>query len=233
MSAGNLQKLSAWGVHLYTASGIIFGFLSLVEVNQQDWKMAMIWMIVCLFIDGTDGLLARKANVKEVLPRVNGKDIDFVIDFVTYALLPAYFFYHADLVPSSLRLILTAYILVISAIYYGIDGMVTDDMQFRGFPVLWNLVVFYQFFVFHSGHLVNIAMIILFGILHFIPIKISYPSKNLSANAWPMVVGLAAIAIFIAILIIYPVQSIVLTIAAWICMLFFAGLTIRYTWGGK
>ncbi len=233
MAPYSYEKTLAWLVHLYTASGIAFAFLSILEINKQNWSMAMIYMMICLFIDGTDGILARRAKVKETLPHVSGKDIDFVIDFVTYALLPAYFFYSADLAPSALALPLTLLILIVSTIYYGIQGMVTEDLTFRGFPVLWNLVVFYQFFVFQSSPGVNALMIVGFSILHFLPIQISYPSQHLRTDKWQMTMGLLALGGFVGILLDYPGRNIIFIGAAWIFMLYFGGKAIQHTWGRK
>lgn len=227
------EKALAWLVHLYTASGVAFAFLSILEINQENWSLAMIYMMVCLFIDGTDGILARRARVKETLPQVNGKDIDFVIDFVTYALLPAYFFYSSGLAPTSLALPLTLLILIVSAIYYGIQGMVTENLTFRGFPVLWNLVIFYQFFVFQSGPVLNALMIIGFSILHFLPIQISYPSQHIRTDRVQMIMGLLALGGFLGILLGYPSRNIILIAAAWIFMFYFAGKAIQHTWGRK
>ncbi|MEO1749134.1 MAG: hypothetical protein AAFR27_11065, partial [Pseudomonadota bacterium] len=72
-------------------------------------------------------------NVKEVLPYMDGKTIDYVIDFATYAIIPAYLFYEAQLAPPSVLLLSTFTILMVSAIYYGKEGMVSEDMQFVGF----------------------------------------------------------------------------------------------------
>jgi phosphatidylcholine synthase len=41
-----------------------------------------------MLIDGIDGPIARKLNVKEVLPNWSGVMLDNVIDYVTYVLIP-------------------------------------------------------------------------------------------------------------------------------------------------
>jgi len=107
------------------------------------------------FIDGIDGYFARKYRVKEVLPHISGKNIDYVIDFTTYAVIPAYLLYSATLdgipvdqggqflLPHSLRGLSASIILLVSTLYYGKRNMVSDDMYFIGFPVMWNLVAFF------------------------------------------------------------------------------------------
>lgn len=189
-----LDKTLAWAVHLFTASGILLGFMAILAIQAHDWREAMLWLIGCFIIDGVDGTLARRFQVKEVLPFMNGKTIDYVIDFATYAIIPAYFFYEAALVDAAWRLPITFLILLTSAIYYGKEGMVSDDNYFIGFPVLWNVVVFYLVFVFMLPSWANIVAIALFSILHFVPIKFPYPSRQ---ERWQNLTWVMAILFFV------------------------------------
>ena len=172
------QKSLAWSVHIFTASGILAAFLALIAVDGERWKEAFLWLVLCFVIDSLDGALARKVNASEVLPSMDGKLIDYVIDFTTYCIIPAYFFYKAEMVHSHLMYPSLAIILLSSALYYGKTGMVHDEQYFIGFPVLWNFVVFFQFFVLQNIPSINFWTVIVFGILHFIPIKFAYPSRS-------------------------------------------------------
>ena len=62
----------AWGVHLFTASGAVFGTLAILAVLADDFDRAALLMLLTLFIDAVDGTLARAVGVTEVLPSVNG-----------------------------------------------------------------------------------------------------------------------------------------------------------------
>jgi len=172
-----VQKSLAWSVHIFTASGLLTGFMAILAINEGDWRATMFWLLAALIIDGIDGTFARMFKVKEVLPYMDGQTIDYVIDFATYAIIPAYFFYEAELVAANWRLPLTFLILMVSALYYGKKGMVSDDNYFVGFPVLWNMVVFYLVFVLSCSPLMNGLLIVFFAILHFVPIKFAYPSQ--------------------------------------------------------
>lgn len=225
-----IQKSLAWFVHIFTASGILAGFMSILAINEKDWQMAMFWLIVSLFIDGIDGTFARLFKVKEVLPLMDGKNIDYVIDFANYAIIPAYFFYSTELVEEAWRLPLTFLILMVSAIYYGKEGMVEDEQYFIGFPVLWNMVVFYLVFVFQFNALGNTLMILTLSILHFVPIKTAYPSRSKRFKF--MNIGVTFIAILTMILIVFsfPERNIWMS---WIMILslgYFTGLAILETW---
>lgn len=173
-----LEKALAWSVHIFTASGILTGFMALLAIQAHEWRAAMLWLMAGLIIDGVDGTLARRFKVGEVLPEMNGKTMDYVIDFATYAIIPAYFFYEAALAEGPWRLVAAFLMLIAGTLYYGREGMVSDDKYFVGFPVLWNIVVFYLFFVFDFPAWGNVLVIIIFSILHFVPLKFPYPSQQ-------------------------------------------------------
>ena len=90
--------------------------MAILAINEKDWRTAMFWLLACIIIDGIDGSFARICKVKEVLPFMDGKIMDYVIDFATYALIPAYFFYEANLVDAALLLPLTFLILLVSVL---------------------------------------------------------------------------------------------------------------------
>lgn len=218
-----LDKALAWSVHLFTASGILAGFMAILAIQVHDWRRAMLWLILALIIDGVDGTLARRFRVVEVLPFMNGKTIDYVVDFATYAIIPAYFFYETALVNESWRLISTFLILMTSAIYYGKEGMVSDDNYFIGFPVLWNIVVFYMVFVFHLPDWANLLVILLFSILHFVPIKFPYPSQQAQWRevTWAMA-ALFGISM-LGVVWIYPEENMILTVISVLSGVYFMG----------
>ena len=225
-----LEKILAWSVHLFTASGLVAGFMAILAINEKDWRAAMLWLILALIIDGVDGTFARRFRVKEVLPQIDGKTIDYVIDFATYAIIPAYFFHETQLVDEAWRLPCTSLILLVSAVYYGKTGMVSNDMYFVGFPVLWNMVVFILFFVFNFSSMGNVLLIITFAIMHFLPIKFVYPSQAKKFKTLTLINTVVFIVSCIAILWFYPAQnmwwigSIILSIG------YYAAMAVYNTW---
>ena len=225
-----LQKILAWSVHLFTASGLVAGFMAILAVNEKDWRTAMLWLMACLLIDAVDGTFARLFRVKEVLPYMDGKTIDYVIDFATYAIIPAYFFHEAELVSENWRLPCTAIILLVSALYYGKEGMVSDDMYFVGFPVMWNMVVLYMLFVFQLSPTANAIAIIFFAILHFVPIKFAYPSQASKFKIPTIIVSIIFITTLVAILWFYPNRNPWLTGSAIFTAGYYGLLAIYNTW---
>lgn len=172
------QQGAAWGVHAFTASGIVAGFWSLVATTEGNFFMAFLMLFIALIIDGIDGTFARIFKVQEVLPNMSGKTMDYVIDFATYAIIPAFIIYKANLIPTELNFLTATIILLTSSIYYGKEGMVSNDMYFVGFPVLWNMVAFCLYYVWGLPPMGNFIAVLAFAVLHFIPIKFLYPSRT-------------------------------------------------------
>ncbi len=164
--------------------------MGLLAVERGDYRAAMLWMLLTLVIDGIDGTFARAARVKEVLPNVNGTTIDNVIDFFTYAILPAYFFYRGLPVGDETLRLTGAFLMLLSAaLYYGKEGMVSaDGKHFVGFPVLWNMVVFVQIFVFTDWPAwAHLAFVVILTVLHFVPVYFVYPSRG--GRWWPLTIA--------------------------------------------
>lgn len=170
------ERLKAWLVHLFTASGIMTVFMALISTAESDFRSAMLWLIAAQLIDGVDGTLARRFKVQEVLPKISGKSIDFVIDFCGYAVVPAFMIYQAPLMQEWISLSMALVIVFTSAIYYGKTEMITDDFYFKGFPVLWNMAAFYLIFIFNFPPLLNVILIFLLAVMQFLPIKFAYPT---------------------------------------------------------
>jgi phosphatidylcholine synthase len=166
----------AFSVHLLTASGSFLAFLSLVAASEERWTAMFWWLGLALFVDGIDGPIARKLDVKEILPTWSGELLDNIIDYVTYVLIPAFALYQRGLMGEGLSFLSAAIIVVSSAIYYADTGMKTKENFFKGFPVVWNMVVF-TLFVVGPGEWVSFAVVVIAGILTFLPINFLHPVR--------------------------------------------------------
>src|SRR5690606_40128193 len=67
-------QAKAFSVHLLTASGSFLAFLSIVAASELRWTAMWWWLGLALLVDGIDGPIARKLEVKEVLPTWSGED---------------------------------------------------------------------------------------------------------------------------------------------------------------
>lgn len=171
-----VPKMRAFSVHLLTASGSIVAFFTLIFASEQQW-IPMFWCIALAFlIDGVDGPIARKLKVKEILPKWSGEYLDNIIDYLTYVILPAFILYQSRLMVQPLALLAGSIIVISSAIYYADTSMKTKENFFKGFPVVWNMVIIVLFILRPSQSYILISIISL-AILSFFPVWFLHPVR--------------------------------------------------------
>jgi phosphatidylcholine synthase len=168
---------AAWLAHFYTASGVVCGFIALTRIIYDRYTEAFLWLFAAIVIDATDGFLARRADVATRTPHFNGAKLDDVVDYVTYVFIPAYFVWHALLLPDAWSLPVAAAMLLSSAYGFNRDDAKTDDHYFTGFPSYWNIVVFYLY-VARMPVWANAAILLALAVLVFVPIRYVYPSRT-------------------------------------------------------
>ncbi|MEZ5811518.1 MAG: phosphatidylcholine/phosphatidylserine synthase [Rhizobiaceae bacterium] len=169
-------QAKAFSVHLLTASGSFLAFLSLVAASEERWAAMFWWLGLALLVDGIDGPIARRLHVKRVLPTWSGDMLDNIIDYVTYVLLPAFALYQRGFMGEGLSFLSAAIIVVSSAIYYADTGMKTEENFFKGFPVVWNMVVF-TLFVIEPGEYLSFSVVVIAAILSFTPVHFLHPVR--------------------------------------------------------
>lgn len=168
--------LWAFGVHILTASGAFFAFLSLVAMAEKEFAKAFFWLGIALLVDGVDGPLARRLEVRKWWPHWSGDMLDNVIDYVTYVMIPAFALYQSGLMGRYFSFTAAAVIVITSAIYYADTRMKTEDYGFKGFPVCWNMVVFTLFIV-SPSELFSFAVVLLAAVLTFVPVIFIHPVR--------------------------------------------------------
>ena len=184
--------MSPWLAHLYTGLGAVAALLATLAVLAGDYRGAFIWLGVQIFIDATDGVLARALRVKERLPHFDGGRLDDIIDYLCYVFIPVLLLLHAGLLPASWGVWVGSAVLLSSA--YGFSQTAakvkTDDYFFTGFPSYWNLVAFYLFLLKLSPE-VNAAILLTFAVLVFVPLRYVYPSRTETLSLLTNVLGAA------------------------------------------
>ena len=194
-----MKKAFAWLVHLYTAMGLVAAAgmaVLIVRGGDASFRSAFFLMMVATAIDATDGWLARKARVKEMLPGFDGRALDDVIDFQTYTSLPLFLLWRAAILPDRLAWLLVLPLLS-SAYFYSQVHAKTPDGFFLGFPSYWNIIAFYLY-VLHPSVRVSTAMIVTLSVLTFVPTPYLYATRggpfarliNVGAAIWFVLIGL-------------------------------------------
>jgi len=170
------MRALAFSVHVLTACGAALALLALLAATRGDWPAMFLWLGVALVVDAIDGPLARAANVRGVLPQWSGETLDLVVDYTTYVFVPAYAVAAGGVMPDGWAIAAAAVIAVSGTLYFAKGEMKTADNFFRGFPAVWNLVVFYLLLL-RPPPLVSIAAIVLLAVLTFVPIRFVHPFR--------------------------------------------------------
>jgi phosphatidylcholine synthase len=189
----------AWLVHLYTAMGLMCAAgmaVLIVRGDDASFRGAFFLMMLATAIDATDGWLARKARVKQVLPGFDGSALDNLIDFQTYVTMPLLLVWRAGLLPGALAWLL---LLPLLAAAYGFSqvNVKTDDGFFLGFPSYWNIVAYYLYAL-QPPAAASAALITICALLTFIPTPYLYATRggpfaaliNVTSVAWFVSLGL-------------------------------------------
>ena len=175
-----LRKTLAWSVHLFTGTGAVWGFLTLLAIWESNFKLAILYMIVAMFVDGFDGMLARWFHVKEYAREIDGGLLDNIIDYLNYVVVAALLLVKVpNLLPQGFEMAAASSILLTSGYQFAQTDAKTDSNSyfFKGFPSLWNFLVVYLMLL-GLNPWINLAVLVFCNILVFVPVKYLYPSRN-------------------------------------------------------
>ncbi len=185
-----LRKAAAWAVHAYTAMGLVVaGAMAalLVRGDASAFQGCFALMVLATLIDATDGTFARAVDVKRVVPGFDGRRLDDITDFLTYTFIPLMLIWRAGLLPAGTEAWLAVPLLA-SAYGFCQVSIKTDDGFFLGFPSLWNVVAFYLYALQLPGN-VALGILVVLGLMTFVPSKYLYPSQPGRLNRWSTILG--------------------------------------------
>ena len=193
------KETKALSVHFFTATGAVFAMLAMLAAADAKWSLMFLWLIVAFFVDGVDGPLARKYDVKTNAARFDGVLLDLIIDYLTYVFIPAFALFKSGLLPGWTGWIAIIIITFASAMYFCDGNMKTKDNSFHGFPGCWNMVVIVLFALSPNFWFI-LALISLLAISMFLPVKFVHPVRTVRwravtlpmAMAWVVFAGWAA-----------------------------------------
>ena len=185
----------AWSVHPLTASGAVIGMLSIVEILAGDLNHAALLIMLALGIDSIDGTLARKAHVSQLLPDVDGRRLDDIVDFLNFVIVPVVFMVASGHLASWIWAIAPV---LASAYGFSQAEAKTEDEFFRGWPSYWNVVALYAWLLdisVLSGTLWTLGL----SVAIFVPLKYVYPSRvrvlrrttNVLGTIWGLMIVMA------------------------------------------
>lgn len=192
-------QLRALLVHLFTATGAVFAMLAMLAAVDLKWDLMFLWLVVAFFVDGIDGPLARKFDVKNNAPEFDGVLLDLIIDYLTYVFIPAFALFKSGLMDGWTGWFAIIIITFASAMYFADTRMKTKDNSFSGFPGCWNMVVL-VIFALEPNFWVSLTLVTALAIAMFLPLKFVHPVRTERwrtltlpiALAWTFFAGWAA-----------------------------------------
>ena len=192
-------QIKALSVHLFTATGAVFAMLAMLAAVEAKWSLMFVWLVVAFAVDGVDGPLARKYDVKSNAPQFDGVLLDLIIDYLTYVFIPAFALFKSGLMDGWTGWVAIILITFASAMYFADTRMKTKDNSFSGFPGCWNMLVL-VIFALEPNFWVSLAMVTILTIAMFMPIKFVHPVRTERwrmttlpmALAWTFFAGWAA-----------------------------------------
>ncbi|MEY2444115.1 MAG: phosphatidylcholine synthase [Ilumatobacteraceae bacterium] len=165
---------NAWAVHALTASGVIVGYIGLNSVIGGHARAAILWLIAALILDGVDGPIARKLDVRSRIPTLNGNSLDLIIDYFTCTIVPVAFLYRFDILPDDTVVPVGFAILFVSALWMARTDQETEDGWFNGFPAEWNMII-PSLFLIRADPWVNFVICAIFIALTLSRVQFAHP----------------------------------------------------------
>ncbi|PIB25838.1 phosphatidylcholine synthase [Amylibacter kogurei] len=192
-------RIKALCVHYLTASGAVFAMLAILAAVNLKWDLMFLWLVVAFIVDGIDGPLARKYDVKKNASEYDGVLLDLIIDYLTYVFIPAFALFEKGLLNGWSGWVCIIVIAFTSALYFADTRMKTKDNSFAGFPGCWNMFVLVMFATEPPWQIILVLTVIL-AASQFTPLKFIHPVRTerwrkLSlpiAGLWTVMAGIAA-----------------------------------------
>ena len=180
--ASTSARVAAALVHAFTATGVVLALL-MVHFAYAGEVRTVLWLfLAAMVVDGSDGFLARRLRVTEVMPEIDGALLDNIVDYITYAFVPMLLLWANDYLPAGAAGAVCASVPALASCYqFTRTDAKTDDHFFLGFPSYWNIVAFYVIVTDLSTN-ATVAILLVCTVLVFVPVKYLYPSRT--ATGW-------------------------------------------------
>jgi len=198
------ERARGYAVHLYTAAGAVLAFLAATEIcsSTPDARVVFLLFGAATLVDATDGPLARRWRVEETAPRIDGRTIDDIVDFLTFTFLPLLLVWRMGWVPAPGAAWMAPALLASLLGFANREAKDEEGGFFRGFPSYWNVAAFYAGFL---PPWANAVMFVGLAAMTVAPVWFLYP--NLAPRPWraPLLVGAYAwMALMAGMLWSYP-----------------------------
>ncbi len=222
-------RLAGAAVHLYTALGSVLGFWIVIAAFEGEVVTALWLGLATLWIDGTDGMLARRFRVKETIPWFDGARMDDIVDYLTYVFAPVVLLWTTHRLPAGpIGWVLAALPLLASCYQFCRVDAKTSDHFFLGFPSYWNVVAFYAIVLDLGPTGVGITLAVL-TVLVFVPVRYVYPSRTNLLRGLNLALAGVWLVTYAVLLAQYPHPNPVVVALSLGYLVYYIGLSVYLT----
>lgn len=207
-------------MHLLTASGAALGLWSLVLIYNGFYQYTLWVLAAAAVVDSIDGALARWAQTKVHAAEIDGGLMDNIIDFVTWTMAPLLWIY------ATMQLPIWVLLICATASIFGFSNIEakTDDHFFTGFPSYWNIVVVYLFLLQLPTPFAS-AILLMFAITTFLPIKFVYPTRTPFLQTLTLMLGGLFVLQFLALIYFFDQSPLILIYSSFLFPVYYFGLS--------
>jgi phosphatidylcholine synthase len=215
-TAGQIR--AAWAVHSFTALGVIVGYEGLNSVIEGHARGAILWLVAALVLDGVDGPLARKLDVRNRIPTLDGNALDLIIDYFTCTIVPVAFLYRFNFLPDNTVGPVGFTMLFVGALWMARTDQETAEGWFNGFPAEFNMII-PTLFLIRTNSWINLVVCVAFSVLTLSRVQFAHPvsvreHRNISLPSMLLWLG-AMVALAIAQHDILAVRVVLIVAPMW------------------
>jgi phosphatidylcholine synthase len=227
-----LRIAACWAVHFYTATGALTAFAALHALYAGDVRAAFLWLYLAVVVDASDGVLARLAGVKQVLPQFDGAKLDDIVDYLTFVLVPIVLLVRLGSLSGGLGLLAACTALLASAYRFCHADAKTPDHYFTGFPSYWNVVALYLY-VFDVPPAPCAVITLVLAVLVFAPLRFLYPSRMTALRGLTVGLGVLWAVAVAGVLLRIPERAVGLATASLFYPAYYTLLSFYLQWRGR
>jgi len=167
-------------IHLWTLSGLGFAMLALQAIYVGDFDSAARWLLFVLFVDHSDGTLARTFKVAKHIERVNGATLDLVTDVIGMTFVPIFFCWKAGVFLPGWGAALSVGAIMTCSFKYAQKQTVLEDGYSLGAPPVFLTTML--FWLLGAPQVWATAFVIVLIVLCWSPVR--YPITSLVTTHW-------------------------------------------------
>lgn len=131
-------------IHLWTLAGLAFAMIAAQQLFLGQIDAAVRWLLLVLFVDHTDGTLARRFKVAEHIPLVSGETIDLITDVIGLTFVPMLFLWRAGAFLPGFGAVLAVAAAVTCSMKYAMKASLLQSGTSRGAPpAFFSVLVFW------------------------------------------------------------------------------------------